>query len=65
MNNIGPQIHKMVIKQNVAKTLCGLNIVAFYPMHMYAMTDVAGQANVKVTLEKGVTCEACKKKVKE
>lgn len=50
--------HKLDIKK--FKTLCGLNVIAVYNS-MFAMTDEAGKANVKVTF--GVpTCKVCKEK---
>lgn len=54
-------IHKLIIKPRSAKTLCGKEVIAFYPMSMHAMTEEAGQENIKVTLDKGATCEVCRK----
>lgn len=65
MNNTQEQVHKL--SDDLMTTACGLNIVAIYPLrenYYYAMTDEAGKANVKVSLKKGVTCKACKEKVK-
>ncbi len=57
-------IHKLQVKKGLAKTDCGLTVIAFYPQQMYAMTDQVGVSNVKVTF--GVpTCKECKERNKE
>lgn len=57
--------HKIFFrKTGGAKTLCGMEIAAFYPMSMFAMTDQAGADQIKVTMQTP-TCEDCKKKDKE
>lgn len=57
--------HKLIIKERSAKTACGLNVVAFYPNSMFAMTDEAGKSNIPVTIENKGNCPECNKKVKE
>lgn len=58
------ETHKLNIKRGLANTDCGLNVIAFYPQNMYAMTDRVGEPNVKVTFGKP-TCKECKEREKE
>lgn len=57
--------HKLIIKANSASTLCGIKIVAIYPMDGSAMTDnVKDFSNgrlIEYTInDDAITCEDCK-----
>lgn len=63
--NSQDQVHALVLNERSANTLCGLNVIAIYPMQQYAMTDEAGKANVRYTMDGKPTCKACYERWKE
>lgn len=57
------KIHKLeLLKPSGAKTLCGIEVSAIYPMSNSAMTMEAGKEPIRYTFFKGVTCKECKEK---
>lgn len=69
--SIDNSVHKLVLHvdtSNNAHTACGIDISAIYPAAWYATPMEAGSSNIRVTIsndKKIVTCEECRKKVKE
>lgn len=53
------QIHRLRIRPLGVETICGLNIIDY--SHTLKCVETDEGINIQVSLNGGVTCEACKK----
>lgn len=59
-------IHHLIITSKTARTACGKDIIAYYPLSNSAMLAEVGKEPIITRLSsKGVTCKECKEKGKE